>query len=365
MKSKVLAHVDYGSKGNSGLYIKETINNLTVPEHYSKLAFVNYDYQYGSEGIVRTFEKYSKYISNDTLKKGYKFIDLFTSLLFVVIKLFKYKNTGSICVISLNGPFIHYKIFTKVLKKLSFKVYFILHDIVDLHVDAPKLILTDRRLILIEGDGCVVHTEESLNYACALGMEAIRYPFPLMEIDINCNAALKKEKPSFLFIGGVRPGKGVELLSDAFNRVFQSFPCQLTIAGRFTKNYDPTLSADPKTKVINKYLSDELYSELISECDYVILPYTEGTNSGVLSTVVSCNKPVICSDLPVFKNSSFVLKRNIFSINEEGSLGSLIEDILTDFETRRALDIHDTEAILIQYESNFKVSINEAYAQIL
>ena len=171
--------------------------------------------------------------------------------------------------------------------------------------------------------------------------------------------------PNFLFIGSVRPGKGVENLVKAFNQLLSLFPCSLTIAGNFSKNYNPVSEADPRIKVINCYLSDELYSELIFKSDYVILPYTEGTNSGVLSTVVSCSKPVVCSDLPVFKDSSFVLSRNVFISNDEHSLRLLIQEILDNFEERNSLDVQATKAILSQYENNFKVSMNEAYSQIL
>ena len=192
MKSRVLAYIDYGSKGNSGLYIKETVTNLTVPENYKTFSFVNSDYQYQFDGVIKTFEKYSKFISNDKIKKIYKFIDLFFSLIFIIFKVFKYRNTDSICVVSLNSPFIHYKIFAKILKKLSFNVYFILHDIVDLHVDAPKAILTDRKQILKLADGCIAHTDESYEFAKSLNIKSIMYPFPLMKINTPFVKASKK-----------------------------------------------------------------------------------------------------------------------------------------------------------------------------
>ena len=79
-RNKLLAHIDYGSKDNSGLYIKQTIDSIDFSEECDNVVFVNYHYKYDIKGLSRTFEKYSNFFSKNRLvTKAYKFIDLYIS----------------------------------------------------------------------------------------------------------------------------------------------------------------------------------------------------------------------------------------------------------------------------------------------
>lgn len=100
----------------------------------------------------------------------------------------------------------------------------------------------------------------------------------------------------FIFFGRISPYKGIDVLLKAFKKVCKTFPdSKLVIAGKgdfdFEK-YDLT-----NVKVINRYIeSDELIT-LISRSSFVVCPYIEATQSGVIMTSFSLKKPVIATNV--------------------------------------------------------------------
>jgi glycosyltransferase involved in cell wall biosynthesis len=229
--------------------------------------------------------------------------------------------------------------------------------------------------ILTLADGFICHTEESYDYAKNISDNVYKYRFPLMKITDNPEQVLssqfdqhhERNEIKFLFIGGLRPEKGVQLLIDSFTGILNANIEQkisLTIAGKSIPGMT-FHSTSSDIKIIDKYISDHEFLFLISEADYVVLPYLEGTNSGILSTVSSTLTPVIASNLPMFVESSFIAKNNLF---EKASLDSLSELLLSKInnysESKQVDDLFIYQSVA-NYEESFKVELNECYAEIL
>ena len=99
-----------------------------------------------------------------------------------------------------------------------------------------------------------------------------------------------------LFIGRIRPYKGIDLLLDAFHQVFQASESDvsLTIAGSGDLGpYETKLSQLTRVDVRNRWLSDGEFGELVHTHDVLVLPYIEASQSGVIAAALGAGKPVV------------------------------------------------------------------------
>ncbi|MFZ1529823.1 MAG: glycosyltransferase family 4 protein [Ferruginibacter sp.] len=113
-----------------------------------------------------------------------------------------------------------------------------------------------------------------------------------------------------LFFGRISKYKGLNLLLDAMETVWKEFPGeQLVIAGG---GADAALQQHPVLKrndgrilFLNRFIPTAELPEIIKEAKYVICPYTDATQSGVLSTSFALNKPVLATDVGAFREQIF------------------------------------------------------------
>ncbi len=121
----------------------------------------------------------------------------------------------------------------------------------------------------------------------------------------------KKNTPSsrsILFFGRISPYKGIEYLCEAMKKVHEVVPeATLTIAGggRMYFDFAPYQHLD-YIRLINRYIPTEELAGLLQQCDFTVCPYTDATQSGVIMTSFTMNKPVVASNV--------------------GGLGEMIED---------------------------------------
>lgn len=101
-----------------------------------------------------------------------------------------------------------------------------------------------------------------------------------------------------LFFGRISPYKGVEYLIHAVELLHkENLKINLVIAGGGTLYFESLLKNKPYIKVLNKFLSmDELYS-LIEHCKFVVCPYVDATQSGVIMSAFALNKVVVGTDV--------------------------------------------------------------------
>ena len=116
----------------------------------------------------------------------------------------------------------------------------------------------------------------------------------------------KEKKDEVVCLGTMGDGKQLEELVSAFS--LTDYP--LTIAGRFYDNerFDNLKKmAGKNVTLINKYLSDEEYMDMLSSARYTILPYSEkaytNQTSGVLLEAM-------------FVDTVPIARRNVLTINE-------------------------------------------------
>lgn len=104
-------------------------------------------------------------------------------------------------------------------------------------------------------------------------------PHPILPAHTT-NSLPHSPRPRLLFLGRVVGYKGLHLVMEAI----EDMAVMLTIAGKQTKlNIEET----DKINVIDKVLSDAEISELLATHEILVLPYTEASQSGVLTLGIS------------------------------------------------------------------------------
>jgi glycosyltransferase involved in cell wall biosynthesis len=149
-------------------------------------------------------------------------------------------------------------------------------------------------------------------YISELGIyDYIRSGKPMQELNRRHSSG---ENLKILFFGRINKYKGLAILLSAFNSIILKYPgTRLVIAGegRLTECNGEPLN---NVTIINRYIENDELSSLISDSDFVVCPYLNATQSGVIMTAFGFAKPVIAT--------------NVGSLNkfvEDGYTGLLIE----------------------------------------
>lgn len=215
-------------------------------------------------------------------------------------------------------------LFLLVLRMFGVRTYVICHDVVPFVAAHENRTLKDaqRRQFYRFASGLICHNQRSVveltqNYGIA--PDRIEYvPFPIMDIRELAGAdgivPSRETGARFLFIGHVRAEKGVNILVRAWREAHRSMPdAHLVIAGQVPRGVE--IDADAENlgvTLMDQYIEEAEYVRLIAGSDFVVFPYIAGTNSGVLSNVVSLGKPVIVSDIAMFPESGLVAADSYF-----------------------------------------------------
>lgn len=205
-------------------------------------------------------------------------------------------------------------------KTLGGKLVWTMHNFHphELNFITPERILMDG--ILECSDHIIAHTDEAKRFLLE------NYQFDENKIVIarhghyiGCyenNLSVKQAKDSFklkdddvhfVFLGQVRPYKGVEQLIDAFNKLALQYKnIRLTIAGSFPdKVYKDQLfgmvSKEAEDLVVFKegFVQDSELQRYLKAADFTVLPYKKILTSGSILLALSFESPVIATKCEV------------------------------------------------------------------
>ena len=160
----------------------------------------------------------------------------------------------------------------------------------------------------------ICHSEDALQTLHGFGFQGrtIYYPHfsyefskeinPL-EVSPEIKEAVKTDKINFLFFGQLRQTKGITILQQAINILKQKdFDGNIIIAGMDKEHFIDETQQPPFVKIILRYITDSELNHLFSNCQFVLLPYTEIYQSGVLEIVIYFRCPALMSDIPYFNH---------------------------------------------------------------
>ena len=112
-------------------------------------------------------------------------------------------------------------------------------------------------------------------------------------------------KKHILFFGRISPYKGIDILFEAIPEFLKHNPNEVfIIAGKNSGGYqynEGVLNKFPNNIfIIDKYIANEELGTLIRNSKFVVCPYIDATQSGVLMTAYAFNTPVVASSVGAF-----------------------------------------------------------------
>ena len=102
-----------------------------------------------------------------------------------------------------------------------------------------------------------------------------------------------------LFAGRISPYKGIDTLLQAMDIVQEQCPdCKLILAGAGDYYFDvSSYISKNNIEIRNRYIPDDEMVALVRESAFMVCPYTDATQSGVIMSAFAFSKPVIVSDV--------------------------------------------------------------------
>lgn len=169
-----------------------------------------------------------------------------------------------------------------------------------------------------------------------------------------------------LFIGRLSPYKGVDVLLEAMPNVFSEYPDErLIIAGRSINGYEPDQALvdlhGGRTTVLNRYIPNEELVELITNAKFVVCPYLEATQSGVVMTAFALNTPVIATDTGAF--AEYIEDWKTGRLVKPNCAASLSSGIRETLKEKRYLNMISNLALMNETDrqDENRVQMNEVF----
>jgi D-inositol-3-phosphate glycosyltransferase len=162
----------------------------------------------------------------------------------------------------------------------------------------------------------VYHSESALNTVKELGFqgEAIYVPhfsynlsqeYDKNNISEEVRGTVQSGKINVLFFGNINYSKGPDILLQCIKELPKDSEKRLNfiMAGKISddsiKGYDISI---PSLHTIFRTINDDELKYLYGNADYMVMPYRETYQSGVLEMAFRFSVPVIVSDIPYFKS---------------------------------------------------------------
>ena len=188
----------------------------------------------------------------------------------------------------------------------------------------------------------ICHSENALHTLHDFGYQGrtIYYPHFSYEFSKEINPhevapeikeAVKTDKINFLFFGQLRQTKGITILQKAIDILKQKdFAGNIIIAGMDKEHFIDETQQPPFVQTILRYITDSELNHLFSTCQYVLLPYTEIYQSGVLEVVIYFRCPALMSDIPYFNQmiDQFPSFGHLYHPNTPEALAELMTRII-------------------------------------
>jgi starch synthase len=183
------------------------------------------------------------------------------------------------------------------------------------------------------------------------------------------SSQIVEEPDTLLFFGRVTEYKGIDVLVKAMKDVWAVRPqTKLIIAGKGDlKALGIDTTGESRIKVLNSYIPNEEVSGLFQRASIIVLPYIEGTQSGVLATALALGKPTVATRVGCFEETI-----------EDGQNGLLVNPGETEGLSKAILELLTNEALrkdigkrakkysdeFLQWDPIAKVTL-ESYQEIL
>ncbi len=156
----------------------------------------------------------------------------------------------------------------------------------------------------------------------------------------NNNQEIEEQKGEILLFGKITPYKGIEQFIRAIEIVHNSIPYVIGViagAGDFT-SYEKLINSKDLFRIENRFIPDREVSEFFSRASIIVMPYTKGSQSGIISIAASFKKPVVATNVGHF--SEMIINGEtglLVEPNNPKALAKAIEKLIMDDNLRHKM----------------------------
>ena len=250
--------------------------------------------------------------------------------------------------------------------------YVLVHDIFDIK-DSENEAINNKKIRFYKDkiQQIICHSKRTENDLRSFGFEGKIVYFP--HFRYNYDEQMKNYKDSnvgedvrqsivmgkynLLFFGQVRESKGIDVVLDSLDYLNRVDNLNIIVAGT-DKQKLVNVDNEKHLKKVLRYINNDEMMFLYSHCDYVLLPYKEVYQSGVMESMLYFKKPGIMSDVEYFSNvgKTYPSFGIIYSPNNAESLACIIKNICSGKydnyafykieDVRRYNDAHDVTTVI-------------------
>jgi len=185
------------------------------------------------------------------------------------------------------------------------RLVFIVHNVVDHEAATWKRWSTSH--ILARGDRFIVHTQAAAQELSKLMGEEKQitvHPHPIYDqFPTGVPALPRRSALELLFFGFVRDYKGLDILLEALAGLDRQ-DWHLNIVGEFWGETERSCQArieefglSTRIEVVPRYVTETEAAGFFGRADFVVLPYTQTSGTGIVPLAYHYNKPVVVSDI--------------------------------------------------------------------
>ncbi len=221
---------------------------------------------------------------------------------FNIIKLFKIINNLNPDIIHISGSYVWVIGLFFLLKLKKYPTVVTLHDI-NVHYGEDFFInKLANYFYLKSADHLFVHGKKLKRELLQKGIDKTKVSIiPHGDYSFFTEYGKKnfKEDNSILFFGRIEDYKGLEYLLKAIPLIKKKVAnFHVIIAGRGNLGkYNHLIKEHSNIEIINEYIEDDLVAELFQRASVVVMPYVEGSQSGIIPIAYAFRKPVVVTDV--------------------------------------------------------------------
>ncbi len=273
----------------------------------------------------------------------------FIKIIKLILNLIKFKSkilfSKNISIFLFYGTYIDILFFVFCFR--SKNVFIDVHESVLLDNKSVLLKIITPFLFKFSENKVIYHSQKSKNSVLEFGFKNELIFVPHFKYKINKNIEIKNvgfdvinainnTTINYLFFGNIRESKGVlELLNliEYFNNKNKLSNVNFIIAGQdiFKLIDNSKYNYVFNLKIITKHINDDELVYLFNNSNFILLPYKNISQSGVLEMAIHFEKQIITSNLEYFKS---ILEKHktfgyLFNLNDKNAFLKVIEESCT------------------------------------
>ena len=119
-------------------------------------------------------------------------------------------------------------------------------------------------------------------------------------IGVDVKAVFNTNRKKLLFFGNLRKVKGIDIIVSYLKSQPQiEQVAEIVVAGKNVEHIDFS-EVRGKCHVIDRHINDDELKYLYNKTEYVLLPYRDSSQSGILEMAFCFRKPMLLSNIPYF-----------------------------------------------------------------